>query len=69
MHLWDGRKKVLRTCNHKIQNKANPKKVKSLLEMRSQKIVKEVQALNGKLAAIGRFLAKSLEKHSPSTKH
>lgn len=33
--------------------------------MRSPKIVKEVQALSGKLAALGHFLAKSAEKTFP----
>lgn len=41
--------------------KSNPKR----LEMRSPRTVKEVQALNGKLEALGRFLAKSAEKTYP----
>ncbi|XP_023754305.1 uncharacterized protein LOC111902726 [Lactuca sativa] len=42
--------------------KANPKKVEVLLKMRSPRVVKEVQALNGKLPALGWFLAKFAEK-------
>nr|GEW18862.1 reverse transcriptase domain-containing protein [Tanacetum cinerariifolium] len=44
---------------------ANPEKVKTIVDMVSPRTVREVQSLNGKLAALGRFLAKSAEKVLP----
>ncbi|GJT25572.1 hypothetical protein Tco_0895509 [Tanacetum coccineum] len=41
---------------------ANPEKVKAVVDMISPRAIREVQSLNGKLAALGRFLAKSAEK-------
>ncbi|GJS29659.1 reverse transcriptase domain-containing protein [Tanacetum coccineum] len=41
---------------------ANPEKVKAIINMASPKTLREVQALNGKLAALGRFLSKSAER-------
>lgn len=37
----------------------NPKKIQSLIEIHLSKIVKEVQALNDKVATLGHFLSKS----------
>nr|GEV34795.1 hypothetical protein [Tanacetum cinerariifolium] len=37
--------------------KANPKKVKAFIDMISPRTIREVQSLNGKLAALGCFLA------------
>lgn len=45
--------------------RANPNKIESLLQLRSPRTIKEVQALNGKLTTMGRFLAKSAEKTLP----
>ncbi|GKB73827.1 reverse transcriptase domain-containing protein [Tanacetum coccineum] len=45
--------------------KANPEKVQAIINMTSPRTLREVQALNGKLAALGRFLAKSTEKSLP----
>lgn len=42
-----------------------PKKIKSLFQLCSPWTVKEVQGLNGKLAAFRWFLAKSTEKTLP----
>ncbi|GJW42807.1 reverse transcriptase domain-containing protein [Tanacetum coccineum] len=41
---------------------ANPEKVKVVVDMMSPRTIREVQSLNGKLAALGRLLAKSIEK-------
>ncbi|GJU07443.1 reverse transcriptase domain-containing protein [Tanacetum coccineum] len=41
---------------------ANPEKVKAIVDMVSPRTIREVQSLNGKLAALGRFLAKSAKK-------
>ncbi|GKD35338.1 reverse transcriptase domain-containing protein [Tanacetum coccineum] len=40
---------------------ANPEKVKAIIDMVSLQTITEVQSLNGKLAALGRFLARSAE--------
>ena len=39
--------------------KANPKKIKALVEMRSPKNVKEVQSLTERIAALNRFVSQS----------
>nr|GEY33510.1 reverse transcriptase domain-containing protein [Tanacetum cinerariifolium] len=39
----------------------NPKKTKAVADMQSPKILKEMQSLSGKLAALNRFLARSAE--------
>jgi hypothetical protein len=44
---------------------ANPEKVRAIVDMVSPRTVKEVQSLNGKLAALGHFLSKSAEKALP----
>ena len=44
---------------------ANPEKVESVLKTKTKRIVKEVQSLNGKLATLGRFLAKSADQTIP----
>ena len=36
---------------------ANPKKIKAIMEVKSLKIVKEVQSLTGKVAALNRFIS------------
>ena len=36
---------------------ANPKKIKAIMEVKSLKIVKEVQSLTGKVAALNRFVS------------
>ncbi|GKC94133.1 reverse transcriptase domain-containing protein [Tanacetum coccineum] len=43
----------------------NPKKVKAIIDMVSLQTITEVQSLNGKLAALGRFLARSAERSLP----
>lgn len=44
---------------------ANPDKVKAILNMESPKIVREVQRLTGRLAALNRFLSKSAQQGLP----
>lgn len=43
----------------------NPSKVKDLLETNPPRSIKEMQGLNGKIAALGRFISKSYEKAMP----
>lgn len=44
---------------------SNPSKVKDLLETNPPRSIKEMQGLNGKIAALGRFILKSYEKAMP----
>ncbi|XP_019197405.1 PREDICTED: uncharacterized protein LOC109191268 [Ipomoea nil] len=43
----------------------NPDKVRAILDMEPPRSLREVQRLNGKLAALGRFLLRSAEKSLP----
>ncbi|XP_071688960.1 uncharacterized protein [Rutidosis leptorrhynchoides] len=45
--------------------RANPKKIQAVDEMVSPRTKKEVQSLNGKLAALSRFLSKAAERSLP----
>nr|XP_043638079.1 uncharacterized protein LOC122609083 [Erigeron canadensis] len=45
--------------------KANPKKIQAVIDMASPRTKKQVQSLNGKLAALARFLSKSVERSLP----
>ena len=44
---------------------ANPNKVKAIIEVKSPKIVKEVQSLTGKVAALNRFVSWATDKCMP----
>ena len=44
---------------------ANPKKVKAILEMFSPRMVKEVQSLTGRIAALNKFVSKATNKCLP----
>ena len=44
---------------------ANPEKVQAILNMASPKIVKEVQKLTGRIAAINRFVSRTMDKCLP----
>ena len=44
---------------------ANPDKVKAIIEVKSPKIVKEVQSLTGKVAALNKFVSRATEKCMP----
>ena len=44
---------------------ANPKKVKTILEMTSPRNVKEVQRLTGRVAALNRFVSRATDKCLP----
>ena len=41
---------------------ANPDKIKALLDLQEPRCIKDVQRLNGHIAALGRFISKSAEK-------
>ena len=44
---------------------ANPIKVQELLDLQSPKMVKEIQKLTGMIAALIRFMARSIDKCRP----
>ena len=44
---------------------ANPDKIRAIMEMKPPKNVKEVQSLNGKVAALNRFVLKVMDKCLP----
>nr|MCH9869552.1 reverse transcriptase family protein [Serratia marcescens] len=48
---------------------ANPDKIKAILEMKAPKNRKQIQSLNGKIAALGRFVARSGDKCLPFFKN
>ena len=43
----------------------NPKKIRAIMELEPPKMVKEVQSLNGKIAALNRFVLKATDKCLP----
>ncbi|KAI3767660.1 hypothetical protein L2E82_17975 [Cichorium intybus] len=43
----------------------NPEKIKDFVEIKSPACLREIQGLNGKFTALGRFVAKSVEKALP----
>ena len=43
----------------------NPDKVKAIIEVKSTKIVKEVQSLTGKVATLNRFASRAMDKCMP----
>ena len=43
----------------------NPEKVRAIMELRPLRTVKEVQSLNGKIAALNRFVSKAMDKCLP----
>ena len=44
---------------------ANPEKVKAILDMSSPKMIKEVQSLAGRVAALNKFVSKATDKYLP----
>ena len=44
---------------------ANPEEVRAILEMTLPKIVKEVQKLTRRIAALNRFVSKAMDKYLP----
>ena len=45
--------------------KANPDKIRAIMEMVPPRNVKEVQSLNGKIAALNRFVSRATDKCLP----
>ncbi|GKF10449.1 reverse transcriptase domain-containing protein, partial [Tanacetum coccineum] len=45
--------------------KANPSKVKAITDLKPPRTLKEIQSLNGKLAALSRFLSKGADRSLP----
>ena len=44
---------------------ANPDKIRTIVEMAPQKNIQEVQSLNGKVAALNRFVLRATDKCLP----
>ena len=44
---------------------ANPDKIRTIMEMKPPRNVKEVQSLNGKVAALNRFVSRATDKCLP----
>ena len=44
---------------------ANPDKIRAIMEMKPRRNVKEVQSLNGKVAALNRFISRATDKCLP----
>ena len=44
---------------------ANPNKIRAILEMSPSRNVKEVQSLNGRVAALNRFVSRTMDKCLP----
>ena len=44
---------------------ANPDKIQAIMEMKPPKNMKEVQSLNGKVAALNRFVSRATDKCLP----
>ena len=45
--------------------KVNPEKVQAIMDLAPSKTVKEVQSLNGKIAALNRFISRATDKYLP----
>ena len=45
--------------------KVNPEKIRAIIELEPPKTIKEVQSLNGKIAALNRFVLKAMDKCLP----
>ena len=43
----------------------NPEKIRAIMELEPSKTIKEVQSLNGKIAALNRFISKATDKCLP----
>lgn len=50
---------------HHCGIEVNPEKIKAILDMPTPRSIKEVQQLTGRIAALGRFLSRSVEKGLP----
>ena len=44
---------------------ANPDKIRAIIKMKPPRNVKEVQSLNGKMAALNRFMSRATDKCLP----
>lgn len=61
MYVLNRRMKIPKTCHYEGRDKGKPKEDIIINKNTSLKMVKEVQALNEKLVALGRFLSKFAE--------
>ena len=57
--------KFLRFMVSQHELEANPNKVRAIMEMASPKNIKEVQSLNGRVAALNRFVFRATDKFLP----
>nr|GEW65545.1 reverse transcriptase domain-containing protein [Tanacetum cinerariifolium] len=65
MYVWDSGKNVLGIHDYPERDKPCHDKTKVVLQLPSQRTIKEVQSLNEKLASLNRFHSKSAEKSLP----
>ena len=65
MCVWSDVRKVLGFYGITAQVKANPDKVRAIMEMAPSKNIKEVQSLNSRVMALNRFAFKAIKKCLP----
>ncbi|KAL0312128.1 UNVERIFIED_CONTAM: hypothetical protein Sradi_5612100 [Sesamum radiatum] len=65
MCIWGPRRTIPRFYGHPRGIKANPSKIKAILDMKAPSSINEVQRLTGRIAALSRFISKSAEKSLP----
>ena len=65
MRLWSDGGKIPRIYGVPKGIKANPDKIWAIMEMTPPRNVKEVQSLNGKIAALNRFVSRATDKCLP----
>ena len=62
MHLRSGLRKVPGISDHSTGIETNANQISVILDMKSQTRIKEIQILNGRIAALNRFLSHSTDK-------
>ena len=63
MRLWSNGGKIPRIYGVSKGIKANLDKIRAIMEMAPPRNVKEVQSLNGKIAALNRFVSRVTDKY------
>ena len=65
MRLQSDGGKIFRVHVSQRGIEANPDKIQAIMEMKPPRNVKEVQSLNGKIAALNRFVSRAMDKCLP----
>ena len=65
MCLWSDGGEIPRIYGVPKGNRANPDKIRAIMEMAPPRNVKEVQSLNGEIAALNRFVSRATDKCLP----